>query len=414
MAKIISLQRAWVVAVLATALSIPAVCLAQEPGGNQNPAPPTQAPPGQQPGGGRPGGQPPGPDQTQQQTPFPDTTPRQIFLSGSVKLADGTPPPPNVVIERVCNGVVRPEGYADSKGNFSIVLGGANAAVFADASVGNDPVSRGTFPGIGGRDTGFNERSLNGCEIRANLAGFQSDSITLAFRQALDNPDIGIIHLRRLANVEGFTFSVTTALAPKEARKAYEKGVAGVKKQRWPDAERDLTKAVEAYPKYAVAWYELGRVYQQLKRLDDANRAYGEAIKIDSKFISPYGQLIILGVVQQNWENVALYTSQVLKLNPYLAPEIYFYSAVANYNLHKIDVAEGYARQAAKLDAQHKTPRINHLLGLILAEKQDYKDAAENMRIYLKFSPDASDAVQVQQMLTEVEKQVGDEPQPQP
>ena len=150
-------------------------------------------------------------------------------------------------------------------------------------------------------------------------------------------------------------------------------------------------------------------MYQQLKRLDDANRAHGEAIKIDSKFISPYGQLAMMAVVQQKWEDVALYTSQLLKLNPYLSPEIYFYSAVANYNLHKIDVAETHARQAAKLDAQHKTPRINHLLGLIQAQKQDYKDAAENMRIYLKFSPDASDAAEVQQMLTEVEKADGEQ-----
>ena len=87
---------------------------------------------------------------------------------------------------------------------------------------------------------------------------------------------------------------------------------------------------------------------------------------------------------------------------------MYFYSAVANYNLHKIDIAEGHARQAAKLDAEHKTPRINHLLGLILAEKQDYKDAAENMRIYLQFSPNAADAAQVQQILAEVEKADGE------
>ena len=270
------------------------------------------------------------------------------------------------------------------------------------------PLNGCNFPGALGRQTGFDERSLNGCEIRANLAGFQSDSIILAFREALDNPDIGIIHLRRLANVEGFTFSLTTALAPKDARKAYEKGVASAKKQKWPDAERELSRAVETYPKYAVAWYELGRVYQQLKRLDEAGRAYEQAIKMDGKFISPYGQLIVLAVVQQNWENVALYTSQLLKLNPYVTPEVYFYSAVANYNLHKIDIAEGHARQAAKLDAEHKTPRINHLLGLILAEKQDYKDAAENMRVYLKFSPNAADAAQVQQILAEVEKADGE------
>src|SRR5436309_8316951 len=126
----ISFYRAFAVAALAAALLLPAIGLAQEPGGQGAP-PPAQGPPGGgQPGGGRPpsAGQPPTPDRNQQ-PPFSDSTPRQIFLSGSVRLSDGNLPPANVVIERVCNGVVRPEGYTDSKGNFSIVLGSANAAV---------------------------------------------------------------------------------------------------------------------------------------------------------------------------------------------------------------------------------------------------------------------------------------------
>jgi len=112
--------------------------------------------------------------------------------------------------------------------------------------------------------------------------------------------------------------------------------------------ERDLSKSVQLYPKYAVAWYELGRTYQQQKKLDEANHAHLEAIKIDSKFVSPYGELATMAAVQQKWGDVDQYTSQMLKLNPYVVPEIYFYSAVANYNLQKLDLAERRAREAAK------------------------------------------------------------------
>jgi tetratricopeptide (TPR) repeat protein len=117
----------------------------------------------------------------------------------------------------------------------------------------------------------------------------------LTFRRSLDDPEIGVIRLHRIANVEGFTFSVTTGAAPKNAKSAYEKGIGNAKKQKWADAEKEFLKAVQAYPKYAVAWYELGRTYQQQKKFDDAVRAHTEAIKIDSKFISPYGQLAVLG-----------------------------------------------------------------------------------------------------------------------
>ena len=83
---------------------------------------------------------------------------------------------------------------------------------------------------------------------------------------------------------------------------------------------------------------------------------------------------------------------------------MYFFSAVANYNLQKSDVAENQAREAAKLDKEHRIPKINQLLGIILAQKQDYTGAAENMRIYLKFSPNAPDVDAVKQQLADLEK----------
>jgi Flp pilus assembly protein TadD len=327
-----------------------------------------------------------------------------------VRLTDGTVPPDAVMIERVCNGRVRPEGYTDSKGNFSFQVGGQPGIAFGDASIGNSL----PFEPFGAADTGLqgnvSPRDLTGCEIRGNLAGFQSSSIMLTFRQALDDPDIGVIHLRRLANVEGFTFSVTTAAAPKDARNAYEKGLGNVKKQKWQDAERDFLKAVQVYPRYAVAWYELGRVYGQQKKFDEASRAQSEAVKIDPKYVSPYSQLALVAALQQKWDDVVLHSSQVMKLNPDVSPDIYFYSAVAHYNLQKIDVAKDHARQAATRDTQQRNPRINHLLGVILAQTQEYKEAAENLRTYLKLTPNAPDAATVNQMLSEIDARVAEQP----
>src|SRR3954469_15943516 len=74
--------------------------------------------------------------------------PRPIYLSGKVQMDDGSAPPSQVVIERVCNGVARPEGYTSSKGHFSFALG-QNTAVLADASVGR----MGESP-MGGRMSG--------------------------------------------------------------------------------------------------------------------------------------------------------------------------------------------------------------------------------------------------------------------
>ena len=370
------------------------ICLAQDAGGT-----PTPAGPGAPAGGTNPPNAQPSGSSRSRSSPVGDTA-RPLFLSGSVRLMDGTLPPESVLIERVCNGRVRREGYTDSKGNFSFLVGGQAPSTLGDASV--------ALPSQGfGLDTGLqnnvNPRDLNGCEIRANLAGFQSTAIVLTSAN-IDEPSLGVLHLNRLGGVDDFTFSTTTASAPKDARSAYEKGLDNAKRQKWAEAERDLLKAVQAYPRYAIAWYELGRAYQQDKKFEDAEHALNEAIRIDPKFISPYGQLTFLAAVQSQWDDVIEYSSQVIKLSPSVPADVYFYSSVAHYNLRKINVARDHARQAASLDTQNKNPQIHHLLGVILSQTGDDIGAAEQLKLYLKLAPDSPDAAAVKQKLAEIEK----------
>jgi tetratricopeptide (TPR) repeat protein len=328
------------------------------------------------------------------------TAPSRIFISGGVRLGDGNAPPTRVLIERDCAGIVRQEAYTDSNGNFSFLLGAQNSNGLADATVGDDP-----WPKAAGTATapaGTSERQLAGCEIRAKLAGFLSDSIQLGFRRPLDNPNIGAIYLHPIQNLEDEPFSITTELASKKARTAYEKGLANMKKQKWADAERELHLAVEDYPRYVVAWNALGRAHEMQKEWSDANRAYLKAVEIDPRFTTPYGHLATLALAERKWDAAALYTSTMLKLNPFASSDIYFSSALANYNLQNVDIAEDHARQAAELDRQHRNPKINRLLGVILVQKKEYAAAEVQLNTYLKFNPAAADADAVKRILSQI------------
>lgn len=375
--------------------------------------------------GGVPGGAPGGipgqggqqrPGQTNdpfgQQNRFPDMQSQMpVFLSGRVMMEDGTPPPEPVTIERVCNGgQPRPEGYTDSKGRFSFQLGN-NMNVMPDASIGNaNDISDitgaagqrgGSFPG---QRRGFSERDMMGCEIRASLPGHRSQVVQLAGRRLLDNPDVGTILLKRLGNVEGVTMSITSLQAPKEAKKAYEKGVNALKKEKLDDAERELYKAVTLYPQYASAWQDLGFVYERKDKLEDARSAYEKALKADAKFVKPYIQLAGLYAREQKWKEVVDATDRVLRLNPYDYPGAYFYNAVANLNLQNLDAAEKSAREGLKQDELHRIPKLEHVLGVVLAQKNDLNGASEHMTAYLKFAPNAKDADFVRNQLSEIEK----------
>jgi tetratricopeptide (TPR) repeat protein len=348
---------------------------------------------------------------------------RPVFLSGRVVLDDGTPPQERVSIERVCNGRVRRETYSDSQGHFSMQLG-AEMQVFQDATVGSSfdsmrgmgmgesnssPSSMATGPA----NAGVTTRDLMGCELRASLPGFRSDSISLAGRQLFDNPDVGTIVLHRIGKVEGTRISVTTLKAPKDAKKAYERGTNLLKKKKSAEAAEEFAKAVAIYPKFADALVQMGEIYNDQGREEEAATAFQQAIDADPQLIPPYFHLALIAGRKQDWKRMAELSERALALNAYEYPAAYYFNAVANYNLQKLDVAEKNARAARRLDSQYHIPRIDLVLANILLRHNDYAGAATQLRSFLKYVPSGDDATMARQLLGQTESKLASAPNPQ-
>jgi tetratricopeptide (TPR) repeat protein len=373
----------------------------------------TTTPGGSVPGTGRPGTTTPTSPSTmpgRDQSPFPSEMPRPIIISGKVVLSDGMPPPEPVMIERVCGTRVIPEGYTDSKGRFGFELG-SNRGVFMDASnssFDSDPFSSGgtrsTVMSGGRSGGGVTERSLFGCELRANLAGFRSEAVSLANRRSMDNPDVGTIVLRRLANVEGLTISATSMAAPKDARKAYDKGREALKKGKFEEAARQLDKALELYPSYAVAWFERGRAHEAQNNIEEAKKAYAEALKVDSKLILPYERLAGLALQARNWQEAADTSERMIRLNPVDFPVAFLYNSIANLNLQNLDAAEKSAVELLKMDPQHRVPKAEHVMAVILAQKEDWEKSATHFRSFIQLARPGNDVELAKKQLAEVEK----------
>jgi tetratricopeptide (TPR) repeat protein len=357
---------------------------------------------------------------SQDQTPFPEIQ-RPLYLSGKVLLDDGTPPPDFVTIETVCNGVVRPQGMTDSKGRFSFELN-RNAALFMDASVSGSDMANGgmmpsrtgtTQPGIAGMPGQISERQLMGCDLRASLPGFRSDTLNLTGRRFMDNPDVGTIVLHRLGNVEGLTISATSLAAPKDAKKAFDKGREALKKNKIDEAEKQFSKAVELYPKYAAAWNQLGMVQDHKKDYEAARKSFSEALAADSKFISPYDGLAQLAARENKWEEVADVTDRMIRLNPVDFPRAYFLNSVAKLNLGKLDAAEESVNHLIQMDPQHRYAKAEHVLGVILAQKNDYDGAATHIRKFLELAPPGADLELAKKQLAQLEQSLAAKQPPQ-
>ena len=87
-------------------------------------------------------------------------------------------------------------------------------------------------------------------------------------------------------------------------------------KQKFDEAGALFEKAVQIYPKYAAAWFELGRIQLQKNEPDAARHSFEQSIAADSKYVNPYRGLAELDTQQQHWESLVKVTDQLLALNP--------------------------------------------------------------------------------------------------
>ena len=338
-----------------------------------------------------------------------------VFISGKVMVSDGSPVPHGITIKSICLNRQRTVANADTKGYFSFEWG-HETGVMPDASDpfdssrgGNNSAfgnSRGAdvFGDRGGAGTGNGSGpSMMGCELRAEAPGFRSDVITLVSHRSLDDPDVGTIVLYRIAGVEGISVSATALNAPKDARKAYEKGVQSLRKGKPEEAAKDFEKAVEIYPQYANAWLDLGRAQLAEKAPAAAAEAFHKAIDADPKLVQAHGELGMIAARQSNWQEAVKYLDAALKLDPIGYPQFWYADGVAHYNLKNMNAAEKSIRAALQHDPQHRNPQAQHLLGVILALKNDLPGAAGALQTYLKLAPAAADLELVKSQLAEIQ-----------
>jgi tetratricopeptide (TPR) repeat protein len=202
--------------------------------------------------------------------------------------------------------------------------------------------------------------------------------------------------------VEGLTISATSAMAPKDAQKAFEKGRDKAAKQKWDEARPFFEKAVQIYPKYAVAWFELGSIQMRKGEWEPARNSFEQSIAADSKYANPYRGLAELYTQQKQWEPLVKVTDQLLALNPVSFPDGWFRNALGNYYIHNFAAAEKSARQGMKVDDSHQLPKLEYLLGVIVMQRHDYQEAAAHIQNFLKVATQPADIEDAQKQLAEI------------
>ena len=342
-----------------------------------------------------------------------------MFLVGHVSTTDGTAIPSDMMIERVCNENVRQQVYAAPSGDFSMQLGSRNDTVL-DAT--GDP---GTFVSVAHKDPamGIPRRDLTSCDLRTSASGFRSGVFSLAqvnaFDDTMERIDVGTIVVQRTSKIQGTTLSATPYRAPKDALKAYQRGLEAQKNGKLVEARKHYETAVHLYPSYESAWYRLGTVFQKQNDKDSARNALTRATAINSKYMPAYLSLASMAFDAQDWPDVLKFTSHILEidplnhyavtgyivdLDPWNFAEAYFFDAAANYGLGKFEDAEKSALKAEHVDLRTQFPQLHLLLSKIYVLKKDYPNAISQLQTYLELVPAAKDADELREQLAQLEE----------
>ena len=305
-------------------------------------------------------------------------------LFGSVALAGGGLPWDPIPVSVLCDGHTRFTTVTDRKGNFTISFPEPAGSKTINAAA--KPVAV----------------QFMGCSVEARLSGFDSSTIPIASRNVLDSHSLGTITLHREAGPEGAALSETTVNAPKDALKSFEKA-----RSEWLDnkpdrAQHDLQKAVEIYPQFSEAWFQLGKI-QASSNSPDAFASFTKAVAADPKFSLPYEHMAPLAAQSGKWQELADLTARALELNSRGNFELWYYHAYGNFQLGKLEVAESSAAKSLALDPLHFESNTEQLLAVILAQKGDLPGAMEHLRSCLTYMSPGPKLDLVKQQLAQME-----------
>jgi len=191
---------------------------------------------------------------------------------------------------------------------------------------------------------------------------------------------------------------------PEAARKQYQKATELLdKSNRRNEALAALKSAVEIFPQYFDALEMLGTEEVKDQQYDAAVPVLTKALEVNAR---AYASCFALGVAQyhlkqlqpaiESFRRALLLNEKSINANLWLG--------IALRQTTRPDEAEAYLRRADTL-AESKLPDAHWQLALLFNQLKRYKEAADELEIFLKLQPDARDAELIKKLIQRLREQ---------
>ena len=190
---------------------------------------------------------------------------------------------------------------------------------------------------------------------------------------------------------------------PQKALKELGKGNQCSAKNDWSGAAEHYQKAIELYPKYAMAYNNLGSARMNLHDVPGARQAFEQAVAINDKYANAW---LHLARLQHDSGDVHGSQQSLLKAIATDPKNVEVLAGLAQVELQLSDFSatQDYVRKANALP--HQGFAIIHILGAYALQKQDkIAEAVTEYKLYLQEDPNGAMAEKVRATIATLEKQ---------
>ncbi len=190
---------------------------------------------------------------------------------------------------------------------------------------------------------------------------------------------------------------------PDKARKEFDKGLSAFDKEDFPTARQHFTKAVELYPKYALALVNLGVIEMKQGKASQGENYFEKAIQADPQLPNGYTSLARVKILQQKYDSADALLGKALSIRP-LDAEPLTMLATSQSREGKYDEALTTARKVHSVP--HERFAVVHIIAAeSLLQLHQPDQAADEYRLFLKEFPTSPDANSVRAELRTIEHQ---------
>jgi tetratricopeptide (TPR) repeat protein len=240
------------------------------------------------------------------------------------------------------------------------------------------------------------------CRLVVTADGFEPyrEALDLGYGSTFFVRNVSLAPLRKFGEAAGAAEPRSDSLAPKTAKKEYEKGAGDLAEKNLEGAKTHLENAVREYPCYARAQTELAAVLEARQDGKGAEAALKKARECDPDYIESY---IVLGQLlnsQKRFTDSERVLQEGVRRSPGSWP-FYYQLGVAHYALGQYSTAEAEYQKVLELNPSPPPEFRVKLADLYLKEKA-YDKAYSQMDEYLKAEPNGPFAEKVKGIMRQM------------